>query len=34
MFVPRKMLIQIKGLSDGKIDKILEAANAKINMSF
>ena len=33
-FTPRKALVLVKGLSDAKIDKILEAANSKINMSF
>ena len=33
-FTPRKMLIEIKGISDSKLDKILEAASKLIDMGF
>ena len=33
-FTPRKVLIDIKGISDAKLDKILEAASKLIDMGF
>jgi DNA repair protein RAD51 len=33
-FTPKKALVLVKGLSENKIDKILEAASSLINMSF
>lgn len=33
-FTPKKTLICIKGLSEGKIDKIIEAANSLVDMGF
>ena len=33
-FTPKKTLINIKGLSEMKIDKILEAAHQLVNMGF
>lgn len=33
-FVPRKHLVQVKGLSDAKLDKILEAAHKLVDMGF
>ena len=34
LFTPKKNLILVKGLSEAKIDKILEAANSIINLGF
>jgi DNA repair protein RAD51 len=34
MFIPKKNLVTIKGLSENKIDKILEAAAKLVNMGF
>ena len=34
LFTPKKNLILVKGLSETKIDKILEAANSIINLGF
>jgi len=33
-FTPKKTLVNVKGLSEAKIDKILEAAHALVNMGF
>lgn len=33
-FTPKKTLINIKGLSEGKIDKIIEAAHQLVDMGF
>ena len=33
-FTPRKALIEIKGISDAKLDKILEAAQKLIDLGF
>ena len=33
-FTPRKALIEIKGISDAKLDKIMEAAQKLVEMGF
>jgi len=33
-FTPKKTLINVKGLSEGKIDKIIEAAHSLVDMGF
>ena len=33
-FTPKKTLIHVKGLSEGKIDKIIEAAHSLVSMGF
>lgn len=33
-FTPKKTLINVKGLSEGKIDKILEASHSLVEMGF
>jgi DNA repair protein RAD51 len=33
-FTPKKTLINVKGLSEGKIDKIIEAAHSLVSMGF
>lgn len=33
-YVPRKTLIHVKGISDAKLDKILEAAKEEVKMDF
>ena len=33
-FTPKKTLINVKGLSEGKIDKIIEAAHQLVDMGF
>ena len=33
-FTPKKLLTQVKGLSDTKVDKILEAANKLVQLGF
>ena len=34
LFVPKKDLVQVRGLSEGKIDKILSACSALVDFSF
>lgn len=34
LFKPKKDLVNVKGLSENKIDKILEAATKLVNMGF
>jgi len=34
LFTPKKNLLLVKGLSEAKLDKILEAANQIINLGF
>jgi len=33
-FTPKKLLIQTKGLSENKVDKIIEAAQKIVNLGF
>ena len=33
-FTPKKTLVNVKGLSEGKIDKIIEAAHSLVSMGF
>ena len=33
-FTPKKMLINVKGLSEAKVDKIVEAAHKIVNLGF
>lgn len=33
-FTPRKTLIQVKGLSEAKVDKILEACSKLVTLEF
>ena len=33
-FTPKKTLINVKGLSEGKIDKIIEAAHSLVDLGF
>lgn len=32
-YTPRKDLLQIKGISDAKVDKIIEAGNSELSLS-
>ena len=33
-FTPKKQLVQVKGLSENKVDKIIEAAQKIVNLGF
>lgn len=33
-FTPKKALVQVKGLSEAKVDKIVEASTKIVNMGF
>ena len=33
-FTPKKALVQVKGLSENKVDKIIEAAQKIVNLGF
>lgn len=33
-FTPKKTLVNVKGLSENKIEKIIEAAHSLVNMGF